>query len=363
MEKSKIRDLLDRLGQLYGQIRLLAPYPFPLLHIARARVWRGFPLPANDELLAAMEQAAQRGMSDIEVSALIVVTETLFRSLKAVELAVEGVFPAFAEKWAGDFMPVKTYESTLADVEFMQLWEMRAREVGEGWVLAAGRRPIWIGGRPSLVSPKILGSAVAERLQLEGAPETAALETAARLESVLAGDEVRLEQVRHWQRIYRGILVRLPNEDMVPLTRHLAYPLRPLGSEPPLSPERGFQLYEALYAMSPADYLRQWRLPPSACADFAGTMWRGPYRSSTDGRGRAKGVDLFSCSRCDADEMLAESFWLHLREHHGLSDDVMRTVDGANEVRDSTGTLLGKWRRGPASQLPKTPSGRRRTSS
>ena len=106
-EKSEIDDLFSRIMTLYdpGPLPPLslpmfqgAEIPvllFPTLQVAQARVWRNLEGPHSEELKAAIEAVHLCGLARDQVCFLIGLCEALFRPLRAVDLALERLFPDF----------------------------------------------------------------------------------------------------------------------------------------------------------------------------------------------------------------------------------------------------------------------------
>jgi hypothetical protein len=98
--KAEIDTLFERLRYLYEDLYTPIPriaLPFPLQLVARVRVWRGQTVPDAGRFLKAVESVARNGMSPVEVETLVMVNETLFRPMRAVELELE------AQDWTAKF--------------------------------------------------------------------------------------------------------------------------------------------------------------------------------------------------------------------------------------------------------------------
>ena len=342
--KAEIDTLFERLRYLYEDLYTPIPriaLPFPLQLVARVRVWRGQTVPDAGRFLKAVESVARNGMSPVEVETLVMVNETLFRPMRAVELELE------AQDWTAKFFGwARTEISPVARLQFRQLWQETAAEVGEEWYLAARRRPLSISGKPALIAPKITGAVIARRLQDEGIQESSALNAGAVLEAVLMGRQllpadipVAARKVKHWRDVFGGVQVPR-SEGGMSLTRYLAYPLEIVQQKKWISGGR----FQSAWT-TPTDVLTEWVLPIATCADFAGLFWR-------------RGPDtLAACQLCDTEEMPLEEIWRHLETDHAIPGDVLEVPDTrpirslsspwyANEIRrKEDGEAVAKWRR------------------
>jgi hypothetical protein len=328
-----------------------------MLHVAQARVWGGHPVPDEEEQVRpAVKEVVEKGMPFEDLAILVMVAEAWFRPIRVVALEIESLLQEFFAL-RGHVWPDSQAELYVAERDFLALWEAKAREVGEGWVLAGRRRPLPLAGRPGLYAPKVVGAAVAERLQRAGADESAAIHVAAKLCAAL-GDQPagrrsprrREDAVKHWRDVFRGIRVRVAGDE-VPLTVHLTDPSR-------LVEEKVKQQIFAPFwpaTATPSDLVRACTLPVSACAEVAGVFWRrGP-------------VKWFACHRCDSEEMLDGTIWRHLANAHRIGEDAISVPEDrevrtwsshytANELRlKADGTLVATWRNVPPGQEVQSP--------
>lgn len=342
MKKSEMGGLFHRLATAFAP-ETFPPFRFPHRVIAQARAWRGYPVPDLKQLTSASEALALEkiGVLPGEVELLVTLGEAFFRPMRAVELELEPLLPEFFKS-----------HGSFSGAEFSWLWEEKARAVGKGWVLAAGRRPVWITGRPSLIAPKVVGAVVSERLQLDGTDQPTALQRAADFETLLSGRPVKPSEVDHWRARFRRVQVRR-GHDAISLTRFLAYPLEALGKD-------RVWFADKMVWWTPSDILEAYALPVSTSAQVAGLFWRGPHRPR-EKQGGAPATTLYACHRCESEEMYNEGIDRHLTINHGIPQDLLyipegRAGDLVHEYRHTeTKELLATWRTGPATVGPKTP--------
>ncbi len=309
--------------------------------VAQARLWRGFPLPDATALGQAFQGLAQHGMPAWEAQILVMVTESLVRPMRPVELAVERLLPRFFAEQTDRGRMAELAQAT-AQRAFRWLWEEKTREVGDGWLLAATRRPLWVRGRPGFHAPKVAGAAVAERLELEGTARDAAVLAAAGLVSVLTGHPVLPKTIAYWRQVFRGVSVR-QGEERISLPRYFAYPLTRLGE----AEQDTINRRAILNQLTPTAFLETWALPIATGADLASLFWRqGPTKRA-------------ACQLCDTEEMPLETLYEHLTQTHGIPGTAITLPERrsiprfasswyANELRHEDGhTILAKWRNGP----------------
>jgi hypothetical protein len=357
-KKSEIDTLYSQLVHCY--IPFLSPPflpPFPLQLIAQARAWRGYPLPERTQLVAAIQDidAAKgtpvqnvyrvRGESmampgtvidvgkesaswftlddgTIAIRAgwlgtLLVLTETLFRVLRVVELELEQLVPDFLTSQDRPRAPSAAAEER-SRAEFVRMWQERKTRESLQWVLAAGKIPLGIGGRPPMIAPQLAGAATVVRLQREGVDEPKASSAAAGLAGVLLNRKVRPEEIRHWRDLFHKVKVP-SNADNIPLPQYLSCQLAEDNN-----------LQDRMAVFSPAALLNALVPPNSTCVDLASLIpqiQRERYPEQAEKKEKpskekkpAQKEWLFTCRQCNSSEMQKGEIWAHL-QNHGIQDE------------------------------------------
>jgi len=200
-KKSDRGDLLTELSRLYAPL-WRPDLSEPRLTVARARVWRGHPLPDAGRLDAAIETIERGGIPCSDLALLLCLCEVLFRYLRAVEAKLEAVMPT----WIGQRVtgkPGQGPQHALLETDFERLWRDGARKEGTAWVLAAGETPLPIRHRPRLVAPWVVGVVVTRWLRLKGLTEQMALYATLPLVGVLLVQRVRPADLHHWDTLAR----------------------------------------------------------------------------------------------------------------------------------------------------------------
>jgi hypothetical protein len=381
-EKSEIDTLYSRLVHCYTPFPSTSFLPpFPLQLIAQARAWRGYQLPVRTQLVAAIQEvdAAKgavvqnvyrvRGESWVMpgtvidvgkesaswftlddgtiairagwLGTLLVLTETLFRVLRVLELELEHLVPDFFTSQDRQGAPSAAAEER-SRAEFVRMWRERKTRESLQWVLAAGKIPLGIGGRPPIIAPQLAGAAVAVRLQREGVDEIKASSAAAGLANVLLNRVVRPDEIRHWRNLF--CRVKVPSkEGNIPLPQYLSCQLA-----------EDKNLQDQMDVFSPSTLLNTLAPPTSTCVDLASLIpqiqrGRTPHpakkESSLKKRKPPQRQWLVTCRLCDSPEMRAEEIWPHLQTH-GISKEEMEIPDAGEKAvcRKGTGELLATLR-------------------
>lgn len=196
-KKSEIDTLFAQLCALYGPVHSNRVF-IPEQLIAQARVWRGQRTPDPPALMGVLATLAAKGLSLPKSCFLIGLCESLFRPLRAAELALEQGFPALLQR-CGEAWPPTSAERALLISEFRQQWKAQEAWYGGEWVLAVGRKPLSLHGRPQFIAPWVAGVAVQRGLMLSSVSEAEAKESARQLVSVLLGRPVRSDEIQAWQ--------------------------------------------------------------------------------------------------------------------------------------------------------------------
>ncbi len=183
IKKSEIDALFSHLYPLYAPL-IVTPLPFPHLQVAQARAWRGYQDLRERALARQMKRVSAAGMPWEELGALIALGEALFRPMRAVELALEAdARDFFLERSKG--LSHSAAEKDALRADFHGQYQMKSREMGNTWVLAAGGVYLSIKGRPPVLAPKVVAATVTVRLQRNGVEQVQAERIAAHLASVL----------------------------------------------------------------------------------------------------------------------------------------------------------------------------------
>lgn len=342
--KSEIDDLFERLFRLYGG-GLFAGVPFPIHQAEQARAWRGFPRPDWEALKQAVHPIDEIKIGRISggfeepslfpytdgsigmkvgwLGALIVIAETVFRVVQRGELELEAIFPAVLSSRG---LPIHSEpRKELLRGDFRRLAAEKLRGSGREWVLAGGRTPLSIRGRPPFIAPKVVGAVVCRRLTVAKVPRGQAENLAARLSSVLLGRPVRVEDVAHWDREFFRVKIESGTQE-VSLTAYLAEPLTLVSRE-------------AIDRATPHRILDVFKLPQNAFAQFAGRISPIERASARVRREPPRQVSrqevndqMFSCSRC-GELVEGTASWGHLSGKHGVREEDLHLSDDGKEIQ------------------------------
>ena len=355
--KSEIDDLFFRLLSLYQP----GPFPplslpmfkdakapvliFPTVQIAQARVWRNLAGPSSEELTAAIDAVSVRGLDREQVCFLIGLCEALFRPLRAVELALEKLFPDFLFSRHATWPPSRVARDLLAS-DFRRLWKDEEKTYGSGWVLAAGGVPLCVQHRPALFAPWVAGIVVERWLKIKGASECEGSELASRLIAVLLGREIRLEELRHWAALLETVLVPTDHGKAL-LPGYLAEPMVRLNS--PIWSDQ----------FTPTVLLELASFDREACEQFSKILqraWKEPkqpkkglpahlrrVRQAATSAEPEVGFLFPPCLRCKH-MVKPESIYEHLDEAHGIDKSLVEAFPNRRELRlIGTGEVLYRW--------------------
>jgi len=381
-EKSEIDDLFFRLMTLYhpGPLPPLslpifqgAEVPvllFPTLQVAQARVWRNLEGPSSEELKSVIDLVSFRGLDREQVGFLIGLCEALFRPLRAVEVALEKLFPDFLYSRCTTWPPSAVACDLLAR-DFRQRWKEEEKIFGKEWVLAAGHTPIPLKHRPAPIAPWVVGVVLKRWLvSLTTEPEEATT-LAIGAASVLLNRPIRVEELHHWEGILDKILVTtdhgkalLPGYLMNPMTRLRA----------PFSASQFEQL-------TPGRFLEFFPIDNDACAHFAhilGQAWtppeqkrpkpvppqlprearriseaaappiadRSPESSDEEGSAEEDSAEEIQCRPCGLCNhyVPVSDIYRHLEEAHSISREDVESFPNRKELRSrKTKKLLYRW--------------------
>lgn len=311
---------------------------FPTLQIAQARVWRNWEGPASQELKSAIDAASFGGLDREQVGFLIGLCEALIRPLRAVELALEKLFPHFLFSRSTTWPPSAVVCDLLAH-DFRQRWKEEEKVYRREWVLAAGKVPLRLKHRPALIAPWVVGATLKRWLALKGATGEQAIKQASGLTAVLFGREVRAEEFRHWTDLVENILVATEGGN-VTLPGYL---IKAISRENTTSwPEQ----------MTPAFFLEAFPIDVAACEQLAHLLKRAwlnhDQKKKTARTMRRMKLDnhrVFSCCLCERKQITTDTIWPHLRDVHHIAEADIEIPDRSYEIRqDGTGTIVATWR-------------------
>ena len=326
---------------------------FPFRQIQQARAWRGHPTPGLRELSQAMATVREKGMPIEQLEISIMTAEILFRPMKTFEIEVEKILPEFFAWGLGDDRFDRPQPESVLRVHFGQLCRDKQREFGEGWLLAAGKVSLSVGGRPPLIAPKVVGAAVAQRMiqdtnQVTNESLLVAYQTAAVIASVLQCRTVRPEEVRHWRELCNRINVPTEKLGKVSLSRYL-------GSLRDMVDKIGRLGIPHLAGATPSSWLELSIVSISACLDFAKLIPQIERRSQKiepvkndpkNEKQKFRGKLVFCCL-CKEEMSSPQDIWDHLKIDHRVDEEEIgvSNKDPMNEIRRiSTGEILATLR-------------------
>ena len=359
--KSEIDALFARLSALYAPWPSPGRYPPWNIVIARARVWRRQRSPDGKRLAEGIEQLAGRGLAREGVWFLIGLCESSFRSLRAVEYALEHLFPDFLDTGSNPWPPSAAARELLNSA-FRQLWKEKEKTDGKAWWLAAGPLPLPIWHRPGLIAPWVTGVTVKRWLLLDKVPQDAAEALALQLVDALLDQKIRSDELRHWQDLLGKVSVPIDGRQQ-PLPAHL------------IDQVRSYVLQQIpIDLLSPTEFLTGFPIPLSACDQFRQILQRAwtpaslrprgaatqtippqarrisepftdPSHSELDRTGDAS-LDrevMFACSLC-TEQVGPMEILDHLWDEHGVPKDHIDVQTGHKQIRRTiTGQILATW--------------------
>ena len=346
--KSEIEDLFFRLCSHYSPWLNASRYPPAHVIIARARLWREQSIPDLETVYETVGKLGEQGLPKEGVWFVIGLCESIFRPVRAVELALESLFPEFLLT-RGKTWPPSPVEFEFLKSDFLRLWQESEKRNGRGWVLVAGSTPLGIRQRPKLIAPWVTGVAVKRWLMLEKIGAEEAEDLAVRLTALLLVQKVRPEELRHWE----GLLDKAEittGEKKVPLAAGIISAARRVAA-----------LQLPIDFVHPKEFLDELPLDAAVCNQIRLILeqaWRTEKRSARkplaqdNGRevqagelkGREKG-NVVNCNLCK--ESLEQlEVWEHFQELHDIEKDDMELSDRGNWIRrKSTGETLATWAR------------------
>jgi hypothetical protein len=364
-KKSEIDTLFAQLFVLYGPVHRHRVF-IPEQLIAQARVWRRQRTPDPSALMGVLNTLAAKGLSLPKSCFLIGLCESLFRPLRAAELALEQGFPALLQRGCEAWPPTSA-EKALLISEFRQQWKAQEAWYGGEWVLAVGPTPLSLHGRPQLIAAWVAGVAVQRGLRLSSVSEAEAREFALQLVTVLLGRPVRSDEIQAWQaRLER---IQVPTKAGASLLPAVLMQMTRVAELPTFLAQ----------TITPAWFLNTVSLPPEVC-EWMVSMVSGRWSS---GRTRVhrkpvaspppqvrrlneaatwpeegeeplslseEGTPLksvwFSCRGCTEKGMTGNEICLHLEEAHNVRGDLLDIHERRQEIRrKDTGEVLATWRK------------------
>lgn len=344
--KSEIEDLFPRLCSHFLPWLNASRYPPAHVIIARARLWRKQPIPELETIYETVGELAGKGLPKEGVWFVIGLCESIFRPLRAVELALESLFPDFLLT-RGKAWPPSPVTLELLKSDFLRQWQENEKRYGSGWVLVAGSTPLRIRNRPKLIAPWVTGVAVKRWLMLETIGAKEAEDLAVQLTALLLVQEVRPEELRHWE----GLLDKAEitaGENKVPLVAGIISAARRVVAR---------QL--PVDFVQPKEFLAELPLDAGGCNQIRLILeqaWGTEKRSTrkllaqdysrevqAGGlKGREKG-NVVNCNLC-MESVNVKELWKHLQEVHDVEEDDMDLSERGNLIRrKSTGETLATW--------------------
>lgn len=364
-KKSEIDALFAKLCGLYGPVHFHRVF-IPEQLIAQARVWRGHRTPDQTALMGVLDSLTVKGLSLARSSFLIGLCESLFRPLRAAELALEQGFPALLQRGCAAWPPTAA-EKALLMSEFRQQWKAQEAWCGGKWVLAAGPTPLALHGRPQFIAAWVAGVTVQRGLMLLSVSEAGARESVLQLVTVLLGRPVRSDELHAWQvRLER---IQIPTEAGASVLPAVLMQMTRVAELPTFLAQ----------TITPAWFLNAVSLPPEVCEQMV-AMVSGKWSS---GRTRVlrtpvaprphqvhrlteaatwpeegeespsrseEGTPLksvwFTCHRCTEKGMTGDEICLHLEEAHNVRGDLLDIHEQRQQIRrNDTGEVLATWRK------------------
>jgi hypothetical protein len=362
-KKSEIDTLFAQLCALYGSVhghRVFIPEQL----IAQARVWRRQRTPDPQALMGVLDTLAAKGLSLHKSGFLIGLCESLFRPLRAAELALEQGFPALLQRGCEAWPPTSA-ERALLISEFRQQWKAQEAWYGGEWVLAVGPTPLSLHGRPQFIAAWVAGVAVQRGLMLSSASEAEARESALQLVTVLLGRAARSDEIQAWRaRLER---IQVPTEAGARVLPAVLIQMTRVAELPTFLAR----------TISPAWFLNAVSLPPEVCEQMVAMVsgrWM-PGRTRVHRKPIAplptqvrrlteaatspvedeeppseEGTLLksvwFSCRGCTEKGMTGDEICVHLEEAHNVRGDLLDIHERRQEIRrKDTGEVLATWRK------------------
>jgi len=359
--KSESDTLFARLYALYAPWPSPGRYPPSTIVIERARVWRGQRSPDGKLLGEVIEKLAGRSLAREGVWFLIGLCESSFRSLRAVELALEPLFPDLLHTRSHEWPPSATARELLKS-DFRQQWKEKVQSHGQGWWLAAGPTPLPIRHRPGLIAPWVAGVAVKRWLLLEKMPQDQANDLALQLAAALLDQKIHLNELQHWQDLVERITLSSEDGELL-LPAYLVQHARAYVSQ-----------QTPIDMLTPTEFLRVCPIPLSVCDQFREIIQRAwslrtirlrrlapqalppqtrtidePFsdpspteEEQTQDESQDRGVKV-ACSLCNEKRGPREIFD-HLWEAHGVPKDQTDIQAGHKRIRRKiTGETLATW--------------------
>jgi hypothetical protein len=344
--KSKIEDLFSRLCSHYAPWLKASRYPPAHVIIARARLWREQPIPELETVYESVERLGEKGLPKEGVWFVIGLCESIFRPLRAVELALESLFPDFLLT-QGKAWPPSPVALELLKSDFLQQWQEKEKRYGTGWVLVAGSTPLRIRHRPKLIAPWVTGVAVKRWLMLETIGAKEAEDLAVELAALLLVQEVRPEELRHWEGLLDKVEITTGEKKVLLTAGIISAARRVVARQLPID------------FVQPKEFLDELPLDAGVCNQIRlileqawGTEKRSarkPLAQDTSRevqagglKGREKG-NVVNCNLCK-ESLEAVEVWKHLQEAHDVAEDDIDLSERGNWIRrKSTGETLGTW--------------------
>jgi hypothetical protein len=344
--KSEIKDLFSRLCSHYSPWLNASRYPPAHVTIARARLWRGQPIPGLETVYETVGRLGEKGLPKEGIWFVIGLCESIFRPLRAVELAIESLFPEFLLS-RGKAWPPSPVAFELLKSDFLRQWQESEKRYGRGWVLVAGATPLRIRHRPRLIAPWVTGVAVKRWLMLETIGAKEAEDLAVQLTALLLVQEVRPEELRHWE----GLLDKAEittGEKKVPLAAGIISAARRVVAR---------QL--PIDFVQPKEFLDEFPLDAGVCNQIRLILeqaWGTEKRSARKPlaqdisrevqaggpKGRENG-NVVNCNLCK-ESLDGKEVWKHLQEVHDVEEDDMVVSERGNWIRrKSTRETLATW--------------------
>lgn len=364
-KKSEIDALFAKLCGLYGPVHSHRVF-IPDQLIAQARVWRGQRTPDPPALMEVLDSLTVKGLSLSKSSFLIGLCESLFRPLRAAELALEQGFPALLQRGCAAWPPTAAEKALLLS-EFRQQWKAQEAWCGGEWILAVGPTPLSLHGRPQFIAAWVAGVTVQRGLMLSSLSEAEARESALQLVTVLLGRPVRSDELHPWQaRLER---IQVPTEAgasvlpavLIQMTRvaelptFLAQTITPAWflnavSLPPEVCEQMVAMVSGRWSpdRTPVPHKRSATRPSQVRRLTEAATWpeEGEEPLSLSEEGTPLKSVWFTCHSCTNKELTGDEILLHLEEAHDVREDLLDIHEQRQEIqRKDTGAVLATWRK------------------
>lgn len=292
------------------------------------------------------------GVHPSRLGFIIPLVESLFRPMRAVELELESRFPGFLFGLSRFWPPSETALGVLKD-QLFKLWKEIVKEKGDRWVLAVGAVPIPITHRPRLIAPWVTGVTVKRWLITESVCEDEATTLAIGLTTVLLGQQIRQQELEHWENLLQKVLVSTKKRK-APLPAYLAN----------LIPDSGQCDAQEL---TPSEFIKLFPIDADACQQFVRILsqsWAIPNerlqkRPSRDIPKRVRSLKepiavpdnnepseddtSRSCGKCGAKVHLNEIYH-HLEMVHSIPKEMVEALPNRKELRRmGTRETLYRW--------------------